>query len=1341
MSNLQANLECPILLTLFVEPISMPCCGRAISREAVVQHFETDDRCPLCRAQLSDFDPETATLNRDLNDMVELVRHSGSLDPTSISANTPVISSNTTPTPIWSCQAIQVHASEMYQLNLKLEHAPLMPKPTLLILVVDKSGSMSGNPWNQVKRALLEIVSQTSSNTTVKTVIITYDYAAQIVDVTPNQAEMERRIHSISAGGGTQFMSAFHKIGEVLAKHKCSDQPEDAMDPYNVSMATIVFLTDGESGDNISRDQLVSEFKIILDTKFMGPVCVHSVGFSGGCDSKFLEKMWRAGSIPGTFRYTEPGDHGDTLGSKLTVLTDAISKNSTVQSQIKISNFEFRMPMGSHESFNSNLDLRFPITTQGMGECILWARCLLNSPATVNPEVFVQIGDTIYTVPIEIITPDGRIAHRINQQWLSVLVDDLAAEILELSAVTERAFSFALRIALLRQRTAAISSKLDSQGPVRERFTTIISNLDAMRQGSTINMGRLGDLRFGQHYQAVKPVPSEIPEHRELSPQIPIMKARREACMFYSRCNTNKKRSQLESLIADSQWDFLTNEIQSCITSENVTHLDADGNTALMLAAYCGHSTICQAIIDFCNQNGIEHIDSVNKSDHESAVTMAIKKRGFYRTLRVLLKAGHSIPISRCISLTNYCLEMGYTVTADCIAASGTECSFDRSMSETALRMNYHKASEQQIKIDLHFLLEIAFAKGFEGLLDDIVSNHAAYLPAIFTQQNALNSVSDLILPVFYPAYSSIFTKILPFIPDIEMRNSQNETMLFKAAEKGCLEHVRALLSIGANIECVNYKGNTPLWIASCNLHLDVVTELITAGANVSATNLKGDIPLTPICQRGSLDIASLLVANGADVNHLNKNRDSLVLMCCRNGQADVLRFLLDQVNPEIRDHAAPIDGFNPVMAAAESNRALCIRVLHEYKYVLDSQTSDDNAILRRATALHIAAYYGRTAAARTLLELGAEVNAVDFNRSTPLHMAVVQNMPEMVLILKNAGADMMALDNLNNTPFAYCRGAESSAIYEALADPAFSILMCLARGEADNETDACNILRKYTGAPACLSIAAAINVSGPDGTTPLIEAVINSNYLVIRTLLELGADLEHRDLSGMTAQSWAVWIGNNRCRELLVTDSYEPSQSYLRLQEASKSSSNSKTLLYLALKPRIQIRLPDVDGLLTRMRFISEFRGQMSSTLTSKPSCALLTLFGENTRNNKICLYEKADDFKSLIWSAKVATAKCIARGVNQGVLNAEGIMSLYMYLASSALSSRVHRACSQVRLVTNLLSLTWNIWLQPSDLFHHSLEKYIWAFLNWTAEHISLDPKLPQISYSQHPLYGVSP
>jgi hypothetical protein len=81
---------------------------------------------------------------------------------------------------------------------------------------------------------------------------------------------------------------------------------------------------------------------------------------------------------------------------------------------------------------------------------------------------------------------------------------------------------------------------------------------------------------------------------------------------------------------------------------------------------------------------------------------------------------------------------------------------------------------------------------------------------------------------------------------------------------------LRALVSIGANIEDRSNNWKTPLNWASHWGHVDCVRYLVAVGANVSTFDTKGVTPLMAASQNGNVEIVQILLNNGA--NPLTRN-------------------------------------------------------------------------------------------------------------------------------------------------------------------------------------------------------------------------------------------------------------------------------------------------------------------------------------------------------------------------------------------------------------------------------------------------------------------------------------
>ena len=1247
--ELKKDLTCPITQELFDDPISVPCCGKAFSRLPLTQHFEHNGpTCPMCRAEIPHFDALHAPKNVIIAGMVDSYNRLVQDPPDPAPPPVPL-----PPKQTWYCSASPVFNNEntaipVSELQINLDNAEFATKPSLFIAVVDRSGSMSGSPWQQVETALLHIMSLTRSSPFVKTVIVAYDSNAEIINTSGSQADVYRVIKTMFTGGGTNFSAAFQKVKEVLGQYIC----DDSVSPNNVSNVTIAFLTDGQSGAT-DRNKLIGEFDTILKSCWRGPLSVHSIGFSRDCDKELLEGLWKSGPQPGTFRYAEPSDDGDTLCNKLTSLFEVVSKSSTVSIQVKLST-------GLFKSNNANtLDIQFPVGENKKGTCTQWALDVLrNSTLTINSPVDRDI--VVQIIPQVVRVQDLPVQRKaLFNRWLAILIDELASEILELSKRDKVAYGvnvFDLHCALLQQRIEKIGQSVDASET--ERLEYLEKEVTSLRAGLAVNMGKLGDLRFSSRYlEPAKPKekPAALPAQAPV-PAITKEKQYKEVVVHYSRNNTDKKRNALQEAIMNNLYNKITPEIQQCLdtsTEADLNYTDVDGNNALMLASYCGQSFTMKEILRKWPNLNLE----CENLKQETAMTLAIKARGFWKCVTELMEVGATIPSHRRKALEQFAIDHGFPTTAELISNSSDDAvTIHESMTPEYIGFVYNRSVKQNKPIDVPKYLKICLSKGIVDLTEKLLRNHAV-IPTF-------EMLMDVCVPNS-PNHLKLTEMLLDRVDNTIVNQTDNsgDSPLFRACEKGSIDHVKLFLAKGAHVDLPNKLGNTPLWIACWKRLPEVIQLLLDHNADPNFCNLKGNPPLVSICQKGPKEIAEMLLARGATVNHLNANGDSMILICCRNGQPDVLRLLLTQAEPAIVRHIAHIDGFSAILASTEANRPECIQVLHEYGIDLEQKTADDNAILAGATSLHLASYYGRTEAMRMLLSLGANPNARDVRQQTPLHIAVIQGHPAIIKLLRNAKADLNLKDTQGNTASAYCRNEEMRKV---LINPAVGVMMRLARGEfGKEEKDGCKVLSRHCSSLGCLTSGQAVDIVSPNGNTPLMEAVIHSSYDVVKTLRELGASADIANLHSISCRVWAHWIGNPRIKQLIGGE-LTPTENVClqRLNTAKARSSHDAMILYLGSRPaqivsmetlpnNLGERMDDYINSIFHSDTVAKFVEKTTEHHPEPKSTKAVSLLDAPG--------EKTDPvMETLKWNAKVFTTSVIASGMHS---SPQQVLALYIY------------------------------------------------------------------------------
>jgi ankyrin repeat protein len=155
---------------------------------------------------------------------------------------------------------------------------------------------------------------------------------------------------------------------------------------------------------------------------------------------------------------------------------------------------------------------------------------------------------------------------------------------------------------------------------------------------------------------------------------------------------------------------------------------------------------------------------------------------------------------------------------------------------------------------------------------------------------------------------------------------------------------------------------------------------------------------------RGHTDAVAALVEAGAPVN---------LFAAAATGRLETLDREIARGNPSVTDCA--YDGWTALHLAAFFGRQAAAERL------LDAG-ADPTAVSRnsmRNTPLHAALAGGHTDVALYLITRGADVNAVDAGRHTPLHIAAENGLIDAVRALVAAGADAHAVDAEDNTPLS----------------------------------------------------------------------------------------------------------------------------------------------------------------------------------------------------------------------------------------------------------------------------------------------------------------------------------
>lgn len=307
---------------------------------------------------------------------------------------------------------------------------------------------------------------------------------------------------------------------------------------------------------------------------------------------------------------------------------------------------------------------------------------------------------------------------------------------------------------------------------------------------------------------------------------------------------------------------------------------------------------------------------------------------------------------------------------------------------------------------------------------------------------------------------------------EIDAALPNGQTAIMWAVAEGNLEATRHLLDAGAEWQTPLPSGFTPFFFAVRAGHADLVDLFLERGADIAATMEPernggkrpetGTTPLILAIENGHLELALELLDRGADPNESRTGKSPLHhLVRVRkpdlgegaagepppriSGSIDTLEFARElvkrgaNVNARIQNGAESRRGrlgtklATPFFLACDTADLAYMELLLELGADPKLANSDGTTPLMAAAGIGSLAPEEEAgtpeeclAAAKLLVSLGADVNAVDRNGETAMHGAAYKNAPELVRFLHQQGADARIWNSKNTlgwTPLFIAEG------------------------------------------------------------------------------------------------------------------------------------------------------------------------------------------------------------------------------------------------------------------------------------------------------------------------------
>jgi ankyrin repeat protein len=354
------------------------------------------------------------------------------------------------------------------------------------------------------------------------------------------------------------------------------------------------------------------------------------------------------------------------------------------------------------------------------------------------------------------------------------------------------------------------------------------------------------------------------------------------------------------------------------------------------------------------------------------------------------------------------------------------------------------------------------------------------------------------------------------------------DTRLVAAAKAGDSATAIALLAKKADPNAAEPDGTSPLHWAIRNDDAALAERLLRAGANGKAANRYGVTPIALACESGNAAIVERLLKAGVSANTTGPLGETALHTCARAGKTAAAKVLIA--------HGATIDvveswrGQTPLMWAAAEGHPDTMRMLIEAGADVHARSAIQNWERQRTleprdkwlppggfTPLLFAAREGCVECVTVLVSAKADINTVDAESQTGLVLALINGHVDVAAALIRSGIDVNMADRVGRT-----------GLYAAVDLHTVPASNRPAPRETDDTATSLDVIRMLLDKGA--NVDAALRAQLPyrtkldrggdnalaAGTTPLLRAAKAGDAVVIKLLVDKGADAKAATRNGV---------------------------------------------------------------------------------------------------------------------------------------------------------------------------------------------------------------------------------